>query len=395
MLHNNIDTVEWEHAIVLTKELIGINSSVPEGKGKILEHVADMLHGIDTEIVKPAGIDPYLIATVGPDSECHSFRLILEGHLDTVPPGTMENPFQPVERQDKLYGRGASDMKGGCAAMLYALKKFAELPEIAGQVQLVLCTDEETASKGIVHALTNRVLRADLAVVGEPTQLAMGIAHKGIEWIEVLFNGRSGHASRPELGLNAIEMAGRFIVAVVEYNRHHFPGRSHPVCGLPTMNIGTIRGGELFPNIVPELCSIKLDRRWNPNEKIEDIWNDIEACLSQCKKEQSGFDGSWRRIGVDEGGIYPPLYFPKENPIFSLISAVLQEAGLPVESRSLSYWTEGSLLQKYGIPSLIFGPGNINQAHSAHDYVEINQIARAAQCYFAIMTKTCLLESLK
>ena len=395
MAHSNIDTVEWDDAILLTKDLIGINSSVPEGKEKILEYVANMLPGINTEIVNPVGISPYLVATVGPNLKNPTFRLILEGHLDTVPPGTMGNPFLPLERQGILYGRGASDMKGGCAAMIYALKKFAGLPEITGQVQLILVTDEETAAKGIVHALTERVLRADLAVVGEPTELTIGIAHKGIEWVEILFHGRSAHASRPELGLNAIEMAGHFIVTAVEYARQHFPGRNHPVCGLPTMNIGTISGGEPFPNIVPESCNIKIDRRWNPNEKIEDVWNDIEACLDRCRKEQAGFDGSWRRIGVDEGGLYPPLYFPKENPIFSLITAALQEAGLPVENRSLSYWTEGSLLQKYGIPSLIFGPGNIDQAHSVHDYVEINQIARAAQCYFAIMTKTCLSESSK
>ena len=273
-------TINWEGSIDLTKELIAINSTVLSGKERIIEYIANALSGIDVEIVQHEGVDPYLIATIKPDSGDPIFRLILEGHLDTVPPGMMEKPFCPTIKHGKLYGRGASDMKSGCAAMVYALKKYAELSKNNGLIQLVLVTDEETESKGIVDALENHHLAADLAMVGEPTQLAIGVAHKGIEWIEVSFMGCSSHASKPELGQNAIEMASRFIILATDYARNKFPDRIHDICGLPTINIGTISGGGPHPNIVPDKCTIKIDRRWNPNESIEDVWHDVEACLA-------------------------------------------------------------------------------------------------------------------
>lgn len=381
---------KWKQALDLAKDLIRVDSSAPEGKAQILMMADKMLSGVATEIVNPEGVDPYLVATTSPSSGEPSFNLILEGHLDTVAGGTMEEPFVPFERQDKLYGRGAADMKGGCAALITAMNAFARLPKIKGQVQLVLVTDEETQTRGILHALTKRKLQADLALIAEPTQMQLAIAHKGIEWVEVSFRGRPAHASTPEMGLNAIEMASCFITAVKEHVAKHYPKRRYPVCGLPTINIGTICGGEPFPNIVPEACTIKLDRRWNPNEIIEDVWHDLEECLEQCRKEDPAFNGWWRRIGVDEGGLYPPLSFPLENPHFEKVVAALKETGLSPEGKGLCCWTEGSLLQMHGIPSLVLGPGCINQAHSAREFIRTSEITKAAEFYFALMKNTCL-----
>ncbi|MBS3968486.1 MAG: M20 family metallopeptidase [Clostridia bacterium] len=384
--------IDWQQAVYLTEELIKIETCSSADKREILNYIAGVLGELETQIIVPDAAEPYLISKIASDFQKPDFTLVFEGHLDTVAPGEMREPLMPRIRKGKLYGRGACDMKAGCAAMLLAYKEFARLTGKSGQIYLVFVVDEETASKSIVHALDNNYLPGgDLAVIGEPTELKLGTAHKGIEWLQVSFYGKAGHSSVPQEGINAINMASHFIQVIEEYNSREFPGREHPICGLPTMTIGSIQGGGSFPNVVPDYCELKIDRHFNPNETISDVWNDMDKCISLCTERHQGFKASWKRIGVEKNQVFPSLHFPETNPLYKVIGEAFSEiVGLKIESRGLSFWTEGSLLEKHGIPSIIFGPGSINQAHSSEEYVLVEDVITAAQAYFSLILRTCL-----
>lgn len=393
MYKKYIDTINWPSVIDLTKNLIRMESYTQKGKENVLEYAAQYLEGINTKIIWPPEASPYLLAKVSSCKEEPNFTLILEGHLDTVPPGGMMDAFEPKIIDARLYGRGSCDMKAGCASMLLAFKEFAKLENRSGDVYIVLVVDEETESKSIIHALQHYLPKGDLAVVAEPTELNMGIAHKGIEWIQVSISGKSAHASVPDKGINAIIMASYFIQILEKYIADNFSKRDHPICGMPTLTIGSIRGGGDYPNIVPDNCDIKIDRRYNPNENISDVWNDIDECIKLCKNKYPDFQAKWKRIGINyDHQVFPALYFAKDNPMFLKVLGAFKkiEKLVSIKAKGLSYWTEGALLEKFGIPSFIFGPGSIKQAHSSEEFVKTEEIILAAKAYFSLLLDTCL-----
>ncbi len=395
MPNKPLPSADWNRAISLAAELIKIDST-PHGedRAEILVYVRKRLRGIESRIITPPNDPPYLIAKAGcrnPEFNRNpEFKLILSGHLDTVEAGGMQNPFSPEIGEKTLFGRGAADMKGGCAAMLQAFQAFAGIDSRRGDVYLIFTLDEETGSLGVAHALKHEIPRADLAIVGEPTQLALCIAHKGSQWFKVGFHGRACHASIPREGANAVVMASGFIQAMEAYNRIHFPGRRHALCGSPTASVVGIKGGGDSANIVPDYCEIVIDRRWTPHESCELIRTDLEAVIEMCQERYTGF-----RAGIEpeEAALqrpFPPLDFsPHTELIERLTRAIMTTGCSQVRREALPCWTEGALFEAAGTPAVVFGPGDLKKAHTVDECISTDQIIAAAQAYFAILLNFC------
>lgn len=385
----SMEAIDWGYAIDLTKQLVKIKSTSRfSAKADILQIVSEYLNGFDPQIVTPPNAAPYLVA----QTRCKhpEFKLVLSGHLDTVDEGAMPGPFNPTVRDGMIYGRGTADMKAGCAAMMLAFKPFADLKGTRGDACLIFTLDEEISSDSIAHALTNELLRADLAIVGEPTGLALGIAHKGMQWIKVQFHGQSCHGSMPDCGRNAVVMAARFIAEMEEFTRKHFPQRDHPLLGLPTLTAGKIKGGGEFVNMVPDNCELMLDRRWNPNETLAQIEQDMNTILRNCELQDPDFHATWEAIGVAHDKIYPPLDFaPHKSLLQRLTSAIMASGYKEIRQSYLDMWTEGALFEKAGIPAIAFGPGDSQSAHTLEERVEIEQVVQAAKAYFTILLEMC------
>lgn len=371
--------------LLLTEDLIRFNSFTESGKMEILQYVSDYLDGVvEEKAIYPQADSPYFVAHAqGNGKEGEKFTLVLQGHLDTVPPGNMENPFTPRRVDGKLYGRGACDMKGGCAAMLSAFREAAASPDLTGDIYLAFTTDEEFVAQRIKEVMALHLPKGDLALVAEPTDGCLGIAHKGTIWAEVTFHGKSGHASNPDGAVNAIYQASRFIETLNQYNASQFPNREHPICGHPTLVVGCIQAGQ-YPNIVPDTCTLQIDKRYIPGETEESFLADMEACFQICRKEMP-FSAAVEIIGHR----WPPVSFPTESPLYQEIQAALNGVeGFAVKAKGLPYWGEGAYLGER-MPTLYFGPGGIDVAHSDGEYAPLSSLEQVAAGYRAIVRRLC------
>jgi len=379
----------WHQAIYLTEKLVSIKStSYFTEKIEVLKFVQEYLGDTDTQIITPTDADPYLISKLV--SQSPEYHVILSGHLDTVAEGTMNSPFTPFTRNGCLFGRGAVDMKGGCAAMLQALIAFKDNAHRTGNVSLVFTLDEETSSLSVEHAIKNEIPKADLAIIGEPSNLSLALSHKGSHWIKVGFQGKSCHASTPLEGQNAIVMAATFINRLESFVKQQFADRRHHLCGLPTLSIGSIQGGGDFPNIVPDVCEIVIDRRWNPNETTDLIWQDIETIIQECQEEDPNFSAKILPENYQSDRINPPLDFSHQTEMINRLTKAISISGIePVKHQHFGGWSEAALFEKSGIPALIFGPGDVKSAHTLEENIEIKQIVQASKAYYYILQELC------
>jgi len=326
---------------------------------------------------------PNLSATVrGPKSGGH---LILCGHTDTVAPNkiaTME-PFGAEMRAGRIYGRGAVDMKGPVAAMaaaLVALKNFCLLEK--GQVTLAAVIDEEMESLG-AEALIHSDIAADGAIIGEPTSNLIAIGHKGLEWIEIEFLGKATHGGTPEKGLNAISAAARFVRIVEEELTPQLQSRRHPILGVPTINMGTIRGGDQ-PSTVAARCTIQLDRRWVPAETIDQVFGELEEILASVRNALPGLKTELRRVpGGMATMVHGPLEIAADHPLVRAAEKAREE--IYDEASALTAfpaWTDAALLSREAkIPCLVCGPGDLSLAHSAEESIAVAEVEEAVKLY--------------
>ncbi len=317
---------------------------------------------------------PNVIARLpGRDS---SKRLILEAHMDTVSvTGMSIPPFESRIDAGKLYGRGSCDTKGGLAAMMHAVADMNEAAEQPScEVWLAAVVDEEHAYRGVARLCEG--ITADAAIVAEPTSLRVVTATKGVLRWRMRVQGKAAHSSKPHLGVNAITQMARVLLELEKENER-LACHPHPLLGPATCNVGVIHGG-VQVNFVPDECVIELDRRLLPGERVEAVLAHYQGLLNELQA---------RHLGLQVTQEMPPLLTDEaletdaDSAPARAASAVLAEMGLEAAPCGVPFGSDASKLARAGVPSLVFGPGSIDQAHAAVEFVEIDQVVKASEFY--------------
>lgn len=290
-------------------------------------------------------------------------RVLLAPHMDTV--GATPAQLKPVVRNGRLHGRGACDTKGSIAAMFAALAALSRSGRRPAETEIVLAAlvDEENQQRGS-RALAASKFQADLAIVGEPTKLRVVTAHKGNLWLRLETRGKAAHGARPELGRNAaLEMARIVQLLETEY-ASALRCRQHPVLGYATISVGTIAGGTQ-PNIVPDRCAIHADRRTLPGETESDVQREIQALLR--------LHGLRASVADSKDAPCWPMETAPDLPVVREFMDCIGQRG----PAGVHYFCDASVLSHAGIPSVVFGPGDIAQAHTANEWISLRQLDQA------------------
>ena len=311
-------------------------------------------------------------------------RLIFNGHLDVVPAGNPSqwkyHPFQGRLYKGKIYGRGSSDMKSGIASFIHALSAIerSETRPPYGAVILHLVSDEEShGHQGMGFLTQNESIQGDAALVGEPTSLHPVIAQKGALWLRMTTLGKSAHGSRPHLGINAIEKMSRLVQSLNSISW----AKDHPLLGKPTLNVGAIRGGTKI-NVVPNQCEIEVDRRMLPGEKKEEVLTEMRGILDSLQSQDPLFQYRMEEIDFAE----PAEIHPEEEIIGVGMNAIQEVTGEKPKLKGSSGFTDARFyINQCHIPTLIFGPGGVDQSHTTNESVEVEALVHAAHIYGVIL----------
>jgi succinyl-diaminopimelate desuccinylase len=316
--------------------------------------------------------------------------VLFDAHQDTVPTdGMVIPPFEPTIEGGRLYGRGSCDVKGGLAAMCAAFARLAKSQPTPRATVVLSCTcDEEATSLGINHLTGSwtgkenpyRLLpqRPDVSIVAEPTLLDVVVAHRGAVRWRLHTAGRACHSSRPSEGVNAIYRMGRVLTELQTYADVLPTQRAaHPLCGPATLSVGLIWGGSSV-NVVPDACTIEIDRRVIPGELREDALPGVQAWLNG----KLDFD-----VTHDAPFVFsPPLGDELNGPLADrLLSCVTPVAG-PHAKIGVAYGTHASRVAQAGVPAVVFGPGDIAQAHTKDEWIEVDQLHQATEVYTRFAT---------
>jgi acetylornithine deacetylase/succinyl-diaminopimelate desuccinylase family protein len=304
-----------------------------------------------------------------------SRRVILEAHMDTVTAQGMSiPPFEPRIEDGKMFGRGCCDTKAGLAAMMHAVASLAdEGIQPPCEVWLAAVVDEEFSYRGVVKLCEG--LTADAALVAEPTDLRAVIASKGVLRWRIVSRGKAAHSGKPHLGVNAINHMARVVLALEE-DHQSLASRVHPLLGPATCNVGIIHGGAQV-NFVPDACAIEIDRRLLPGEKVSTVLAHYQTLLDALKENHPTMDVTMEPpMLTDEA-----LETPSDSAPAQLASAILSEMSLDPTLHGVPFGSDASKHSRQGIPSLVFGPGSIDQAHAAVEFVDLAQVERAFEFY--------------
>ncbi len=355
----------------LLGSLVKINSInpslVPGGPGEsdMARFVKNWLdeRGIQTELHDAAPNRPSVIARVPGKGGGRS--LLLNAHLDTVGVEGMADPFNPRIEDGRMYGRGTYDMKAGLAACMSALTDIRP-GELAGDVLLAAVADEEYASLGIQDVLTR--IRADAAIVTEPTSLQVCIAHKGFSWHEIVTSGRAAHGSQPHLGIDAIAHMGRVLNRLETLQAELRRRTPHRLLGHGSLHASLISGGQELSSY-PATCRLQLERRTLPNEDSATIEREIEGLLRTLAAEDPQFQASQRTTLVR-----PPFNVSEDEAI---VQTLLREAsvvlGKTPTTFGASFWMDAAFIASAGIPTVAFGPHG-DGAHSVDEWVDLSSV---------------------
>jgi acetylornithine deacetylase/succinyl-diaminopimelate desuccinylase family protein len=360
-------------AVKLLRDLVSVPSVNPafaepgspntceRGVAQLIAHLARR-GGLDTELREVLPRRPNVFVRLAPVGRARQ-RLLLVPHMDTV--NAADSAFKPRVACGRLTGRGACDTKGSIAAMLAALLELAGNRQRPRETEIVLVgvIDEENAQAGS-RALVEDGMRADLAIIGEPTRLQVVTAHKGNLWLRLTTRGKSAHGSRPELGHNAIHSMARIVDLLETAYADRLRRRRHPLLGHPTVNVGTIEGG-LQPNIVPARCAISVDRRTLPGETAASVGREIRAFLAQHKLSATLMD--------DKAAPCLPLETDPRLPLVRLFMRAARQR----RPTGVNFFCDAAVLAAGGIPSVVFGPGDIAQAHTADEWISVKSLERA------------------
>jgi acetylornithine deacetylase/succinyl-diaminopimelate desuccinylase-like protein len=358
----------------LLADLVRIDSINPgliegaAGEGEIARFVAGWLEAagleVDVEEVAPGRFNAVGIARGSGGGK----TLLLNAHMDTVGVAGMARPFEPVLANGRLHGRGSYDMKAGLAAIMLAGADAARAG-LAGDVIVTAVCDEEVASIGTARVAER--YRADAAIVSEPTELRLALAHKGFVGFEIEAKGRAAHGSRPDLGVDAIARMGQVLVGIEELDRRLRAEPTHPLLGSGSLHASVIEGGQEFSSY-PERCLLKGERRTIPGESDAQVEGELRELLGEV-------DGEVRVVVTRE-----PFEMAADAPIAELVA---RHADGP-EVVGVPFWADSALLSSAGIPTVVFGPAG-EGAHAVEEWVDLASAERCAEIYSAVARELC------
>jgi acetylornithine deacetylase/succinyl-diaminopimelate desuccinylase len=389
-----IEFISNYEVLKILQELISIegHKEVVDKESRVAEYIMKLLEkeGIEAELDLIEENRPNIYGYIRGEKE--GIELMFNGHTDTIPGFTMDyDAFKPFVKDGKIYGRGSADMKAGLTAAIasmIAIKRSGV--KLSRTVMFAGVIDEEERSKGTERLIEKGII-PNMVIIGEPTQLEVSIAHKGMEWMEVKFKGRATHGSRPHEGINAIYMASEFNRLVQETLQPEIESRQFDLVGHGSINVGVINGGN-DPNIVPDTCTIQIDRRWLPNETLESIYKEVQDL---AQKVTDKFGGSYETREMRE--LTASMINAPHN--IDIKHALVTEAVKSVEKftnskrvpRDFPAWSDAGLLSNHSeAECIILGPGNINQAHANDEFCEIEQLIQATNIYFDLIQKFCV-----
>jgi acetylornithine deacetylase/succinyl-diaminopimelate desuccinylase-like protein len=288
-------------------------------------------------------------------------RVILAPHFDTVP----AESFEPRVEKGRIYGRGACDTKGSVAAMFSSLIALAHSGKRPQNTEILFLglVDEENGQEGS-RAFARSRIKGDLAIIGEPTELKIITAHKGDLWLKLVTEGRAAHGSRPDLGQNAVHQMAQVIDLLETKYQRLLRKRRHPLLGTPTINVGSVRGGSQ-PNIVPDRCEIDIDRRTIPGEKDPAVQREILEFIRSAALKVALINSKAAEC--------MPL---ETDPQLPLIQRLMGITGQNAPA-GVDFFSDAAIIASGGTPSIVFGPGNIAQAHTVNEWISVRSLERA------------------
>jgi len=371
----------------LVRELVRVDSRNPSlvpggpGEGSVARLLAEVLGdwGLDAQLQEVVPGRPNVVAKLRGAGGGRS--LMLNGHIDVVGvEGMSHPPFDALENGGRIYGRGACDMKGGVAAMCAAAAQLRG--QVKGDLVLAAVVDEEWKSLGTT-ALIASGIRADAAIVTEPTGLAIMPAHRGFVWMEILVHGRAAHGSRWDVGVDAIRHAGLLLAELDRIDAEELPRSTHPLLGRASVHAAVIEGG-IGLSTYPDRCILRIERRTIPGESVADVCAEVDRACARVRDKRPEF-----RVDVDVLFSQPPSDVHPNAGIVCALSEVLRREKLSTSLLGMSAWTDAALLNAAGIPAICFGPGDMGLAHAAEEYIEVREIQRATEVIVSLARSWC------
>lgn len=377
--------------IDLLKALVRIDSVNPSlvpgaaGEAAIARALAEHMRGmgLDVHIQDVAEGRPNVVGVLEGREPGRS--LMFCGHIDTVGVAGMPQPFDPAERDGRVYGRGAQDMKSGVAAMVDAARVLRDSGGLEeGRLIIACVVDEEHESIG-ADALVSKWY-ADGAVVTEPTDLAIAIAHKGFEWVEIETEGRAAHGSRPREGRDAIRLMGR-VLTELDALDHQLQARPpHPLLGTASLHASLIHGGRELSSY-PDRCHLQMERRTVPGEQPGRGAREVADILARLSAADPEFKAASRQLFARS-----PYEIAADHPLVATMKlAVTAASSAPSAAPSvsgMSFWTDASVLGDAGIPSLLFGPTGAG-LHGVEEWVEAQSVITCRNALAELARRWC------
>jgi acetylornithine deacetylase len=358
-----------DRALQLLKDLIAVDSINPSlvpgaaGEAAVARTIAEAMRGmgltVETQDAAPGR--PNVVGTL--HGRVPGRSLMFCGHIDTVGVSGMARPFDPAEKDGKIFGRGSQDMKGGVAAMIDAARVVAESGGLAAGKLVIACVvDEEHASIGADALVTK--WRTDAAVVTEPTDLQVAIAHKGFEWVEIETEGRAAHGSRPREGRDAIRLMGRVLNGLDQLDRSLQARPPHSLLGTASLHASLIEGGRELSSY-PDRCHLQMERRTVPGEAPGAAAREVDDLLARLRSEDADFKAVSKAMFARS-----PYEIAAGH---ELPQAMVRAAGGQAATIGMSFWTDAAILGDAGIPSILYGPTGAG-LHSVEEWVDAKSV---------------------
>ncbi len=370
----------------LTEKLVSIDSTNPSlsstgaGEEEIAAFVADWCRdrSLDVWIVDAEG-RPNVVAVARGSGGGRS--LILNGHLDTVGVDGMTEPFRPRVEDGRMYGRGTIDMKASVAAMMVTLERARSMP-LSGDVIMMAVADEEAYSIGTTAVLDSGVT-ADAAIVTEPTNGNVVVAHKGFVWADVISQGRTAHGSRPAEGIDAIAKMGAFLQGLENLQAELEKRTGDPLLGPGSVHASVIRGGREMSSY-PATCHLGVERRTVPGETARGVIAELEEIAERCRRVDPSF-----RATIDLTFERRPFSIDADHAFVQLVKGVAaRTSGREPRVYGEAGWMDAALLSERSIPTVIYGPTG-GDPHGDGEWVDVASIEICADVLANVAKAYC------